>query len=327
MKRIGGVFLFLAIVCGGGCSSVADRFLRPPHFPMRESRLQEQRRVMQAQLGDRMRAFAYTSEDHLKLSGLLLLPPAPRQATPEGLVVLLHGLGDSKEGMLPFARSLADNGYVAVVTDLRAHGQSQGRYTTFGFNERQDLRRLLDHLAEMGFDVAHVGVLGGSLGAATAIQWAGSDSRVAALVVVAPFAEMRTEVDYMYSRQAEPPSSLKIRYLESAVQWEGGFKISEVSPLASLGRTAVPMFLMHGQEDQVIPAGESERIFNAARGPVVILRLPSAGHFDVADAAGDEFLRWSQQWIATFASRNAHPDRLPDWAWKLPHRNFPGQGQ
>ena len=66
----------------------------------------------------------------------------------------------------------AKHGYDAVCVDLRAHGQSAGWYTSFGAHEKWDMVALLDTLGRRGVNVSRVGVLGHSLGAATALQWA-----------------------------------------------------------------------------------------------------------------------------------------------------------
>jgi pimeloyl-ACP methyl ester carboxylesterase len=48
--------------------------------------------------------------------------------------------------MLPAAKELAEAGYRAVLVDLRGHGRSTGKYTTFGVQAAKDLSQVIDAL-------------------------------------------------------------------------------------------------------------------------------------------------------------------------------------
>ncbi len=318
--------LTLAIVFCGGCNAVADRFLMPPKFPAQAERMQTVREEIARTWGERFRTFRYSGEGGLELSALMLRPQnqPPRGDSPRGVLVFLHGLGDQKESMLGFAEAYARQGYVAVAPDLRAHGQSGGRYTSFGYYERRDLVALLDGLASQGLDVSRVGVLGGSLGAATALQWAAIDSRVKAVIAVAPFAELRSEARWIYSQAGV--SGIKVSLIESAVEWEGHFKIADVSPLAAVQKMTTPIYFIRGDEDDIIPPTESDRLYKAARGPAVIQRVKDAGHLDVVQAAGPAFEARALEWMNTYVPAAPQTGRPPGFVRGLPHRNFPGQG-
>jgi alpha-beta hydrolase superfamily lysophospholipase len=51
-------------------------------------------------------------------------------------VILLHGLGDNRMGMIGYAELLLSHGYGILMPDSRAHGQSGGKVATYGLLER-----------------------------------------------------------------------------------------------------------------------------------------------------------------------------------------------
>jgi dipeptidyl aminopeptidase/acylaminoacyl peptidase len=222
--------------------------------------------------------------------------------------------------MLSIAESFTEAGYAAVVPDLRAHGSSGGRYTSLGYHEKRDMVALLDHLQSKGYDVSHVGVLGGSLGAAVSLQWAAIDSRVKAVVAVAPFAELRTEMRHFYKEHHV--TALQAFLLEASAQREGRFNINDVSPLAAIARMNKPVLLAHGIQDDIVPVSESRRLFAAAKGPVALQEV-NGKHMDIKEALGKAFMNRSIEWMDAYVSPAAHVRCAPDWVAELPNRNMP----
>lgn len=144
-----------------------------------------------------------------ELSVWVIDPPAG--IAPRGTILVLHGIIDKKETMLGVARDLAASGFRTVPVDLRAHGRSSGQWLTFGVVEARDLSQVLDALETQGLLAGPVGVFGPSYGGAVAIQLAGADPRVRAVVAVCPFtfdarrnARRRADVRAVADRLAPP---------------------------------------------------------------------------------------------------------------------------
>jgi dipeptidyl aminopeptidase/acylaminoacyl peptidase len=309
--------LLVPLFFATGCTqAIADRVLIPARFADRNEWLSEVRRQTGRRLGDRLKAVDYLGYGNTHIAALMILP----EHAPRGLIVVLHGLTDQKEGMLSIAEAFADAGYLAVVPDLRAHGSSGGRYTSMGYREKWDMEALLNYLESQGYDVSHTGVLGGSLGAAIALQWAGIDPRVKSVVAVAPFAELSSEMKFFY--KVHHVSILQAFLIEAAAQREGRFDISDVSPLDAVKRVNTPVLLAHGREDDIVPVTESRRLFRAARGPVALEEV-DAKHMNIREVLGRPFLNRAIQWMDTYVPAEAHPKRPPAWVAQLPTRNLP----
>jgi len=98
----------------------------------------------------------YLSHDELTLRAWYLPPQ-------NGVVIiLLPGLGGAREGMLREGAILASYGYGLLVSDLRSCAHPEGQ-TTLGYLEAMDLMEAVTWVLGQP-DVAHVGVLGYSLG-------------------------------------------------------------------------------------------------------------------------------------------------------------------
>jgi len=314
--------LLALLLANGGCATIiAEKALTPKPDPERVAMLKGVRDQVAIGWTGYFHEFGYTARDGTKLRAVMLLPPDARK--PRGMVVLLHGLYDQKEGMLRYAEGFADRGYIAVCPDLRAHGQSGGHYTSFGGNEKHDMVALLDVLDHEGYDTSRVGAVGASMGAATALQWAGIDRRVKAVVAVAPFADLETEAMYLYHKSHLKFSTRQIAVLKNAAQKVAHFRIKDVSPLLAVESMDTPIYLVHGQSDTLIPPAASDQLFHAARGPVVVEWVPNAGHRSVVAHAGPAMLERAYQWINAYVPAEAGPPVAPAWAAHYDHRNLP----
>jgi predicted esterase len=110
------------------------------------------------------------------------------------VVILLHGTGDSKEGMLDLASALAARGFLAAAIDGRYHGErtrngyddailrayKTGKEHPFLYNTVWDVMRLIDYLETRDdVDPKRIGVIGISKGGMEAWLAAAADPRIA----------------------------------------------------------------------------------------------------------------------------------------------------
>src|SRR5690348_10828596 len=152
-----------------------------------------------APIGARCEEFEVRAPDSVPLRGWKV-----RAATPNGSWVLVfHGVADNRAGVIGQARMLLRGGYGVVMMDSRAHGASGGAMATYGWLERKDTVAVVDALVAAEHP-AHVFALGESMGAGVALQSAGYDSRIEAVVAEASFANLQ-EAAYDYAGLREFP--------------------------------------------------------------------------------------------------------------------------
>lgn len=108
-------------------------------------------------------------------------------------VILLHMLARSKEDWKDFASFLQQNRYNVIAIDFRGHGQSDG--TLQNFTEKEFNKMLLDVDAAKLFlkskGISRLGIIGASIGANTALNYAASDSNISTVILMSPGLDYR----------------------------------------------------------------------------------------------------------------------------------------
>lgn len=187
-----------------------------------------------------------------------------------GTVVSLHGVADNRTSATGIIDRFLTRGLDVVAYDSRAHGESNGDACTYGFFEKEDLRRVIDQL-----EPGPVVLIGTSLGGAVALQEAATDQRIAAIVAAETFSDLRTVV--VDRAPFFLPHSAVDRALALAAE-RGHFDAAAVSPVIAAHTITAPVLLIHGAMDVDTPPEHSRRVFAALRGPKRFILVPDAAH-------------------------------------------------
>lgn len=110
-------------------------------------------------------------------------------------VILLHMLRRTRADWDGFARWLQKNGYTVIAADSRGHGQSTGNWEKFKPEDFQhmiyDVAALKSVLESKGADVTKLVIIGASIGANTALNYAANDADIATVVLLSPGLDYR----------------------------------------------------------------------------------------------------------------------------------------
>ncbi|MCC6300811.1 MAG: alpha/beta fold hydrolase [Anaerolineales bacterium] len=86
-------------------------------------------------------------------------------------IILLHGYGGNRMGMLWHAQQLVNAGYGVLMYDERASGESEGTYRSYGWEDPRDVQGAIRFIeTEAGGGSERIGVAGCSTGAQIALQ-------------------------------------------------------------------------------------------------------------------------------------------------------------
>jgi dipeptidyl aminopeptidase/acylaminoacyl peptidase len=227
----------------------------------------------------------------------------PQRAPARGTIVLLHGVRQDRRSLSALGAALSDAGYRSLLVDLRGHGESSGRYLTYGSVDPGDISAVLDDVAARGHALGRVGAFGFSYGAAVALDLGARDERVCAVVAAAPFASLREVlVDYRKKYLPAALNALPERWFESALQAAArlaAFDLQAASPLHWVQQSRARQLLIHGTADTQVPLRHSVALSSLA-GPLAELRsVPGAEHYDLpAELLEREALTWFERWLA-----------------------------
>jgi alpha-beta hydrolase superfamily lysophospholipase len=278
--------------------------------------------------------------------GALLRGWKVRPKNPNGSWVLLfHGVADNRVGVVSQSEFLLRAGYSAIMMDARAHGASGGPMATYGWLERNDTRAIIDELvrSEVGRYAdeqlrsgkwrlvpagdsdpqppapalltppgapLHIFALGESLGAGLALQSAGADPRIEAVVAEAPFANLR-EASYDYAglrkypllgKTLFAPGTWTLLYRDEKL---ANFPVAEASPVKAVASRAFPVLLICDERDDALPCRHAEMIYAAARGPKQLWVVPGAFHTAALGFQPEEFRRRVLGFFAAAANPNS----------------------
>jgi pimeloyl-ACP methyl ester carboxylesterase len=221
-----------------------------------------------------------------------------------GTLLLLHGLNGRKEHLLAMASRFSAAGFRCIVFDARAHGQSDGRYCTFGWREAGDARRVLAEASRRFGAPEQVGVLGYSMGGATALRLASQEpAAVDAVAAVAPFAELREVVRRQTPRRWHGVLRPLTPLVRLCVRARAGFDPWSIETVSACQTVSCPLLLVYGAQDQLIPASHTERLAAAAStGPVQRRQIPDATHTNVFIKGGNALYADIVAFFATTAA-------------------------
>jgi alpha-beta hydrolase superfamily lysophospholipase len=209
----------------------------------------------------------------------------PRQPA-RGTLIYLHGVADNRGSGSGVVQRFVNRGLEVVAYDSRAHGDSDGDVCTYGFYEKDDLRRVIDRLQR-----DRVVLLGHSLGGAVALQAAADDQRIIGVVAVESFSDLRTVAG---ERAFYLPGVIVERAFKYAEE-KGVFQASRVSPVQAAARIKVPVFVIHGEADDATSPEHSKRIYSALTGPKELLLVEGARH--AGSLARGEVWRAIEKWV------------------------------
>jgi uncharacterized protein len=296
-----GLILYLVFCVIGGIF-VADAALQPARRPLSEDDVAVARNSA-AEHGANLEDVSITMPDGVVLRAWKL---RPRDASGDA-VILLHGLGDNRVGMMGYAQLFLAHGYTVLMPDARAHGISGGDLATYGLLERNDIRAWFVFL-EADHPRCIFG-FGESMGAAQLLQSLNAGTHFCAIVAESPFADFR---EIAYDRMGQPfhlgpwvgrtflRPVVEIAFLRARRKF--GLDMKEISPRDSVAATSVPILLIHGQLDSNIPVRHS-RLIHARNPQTQLWEVPDAEHCEAIRVAPEEFERRVLQWFATHGGK------------------------
>jgi fermentation-respiration switch protein FrsA (DUF1100 family) len=132
-------------------------------------------------------------------------------------------------------------------------------------------------------DPTRIAVWGHSLGAVAVLNAAAADPSLQAVIAESGFPNLEPAVTEpivraLTGRNPIPSTDWVLWFMER----ETGVPVRELDLYAALAQIAPrPILFVHGVDDTVVPAKNSEKMFAAASPPKELFLIPGAGHSDL----------------------------------------------
>ena len=244
---------------------------------------------------------AYPAKDGLKIDAFLTLPIG-REPKNLPLIVLTHGGPAARDeiGFDWWAQALASRGYAVLQPQFRGSAGFGWKLESSGFGEfgrkmQSDLSDGVRALAAKGYiDPKRVCIVGASYGGYAALAGVTLEQGVyRCAVAVAGVSDMR---DMVGRGLVDASRSSTVRYWDRFVGAKGPTDpvFDEISPVRHAAQASVPILLVHGKDDTVVPFSQStkmETALKSANKPVEFVTLDREDHWLSREETREQMLK------------------------------------
>ncbi len=222
----------------------------------------------------------FKSKDGTALSGWYVPAAGKHRGKAKATVVFSHGNAGSMGHHLGFCMWLVAEGYNVFLYDYRGYGKSGGRV---------DRRGMIDDVRAAFGQVAMLPGAGSRL-VAMAHSLGGAKSIVA--LAEGPVRGLRAVVtDAAFS---------SYQAMARKIGGEAGVRLvsDELAPKDFVGKLApVPLLVIHGTADGVVPFAQGTELFAAAREPKTLFAVQGGGHGNALIVNNNEYRKKLLQWL------------------------------
>lgn len=232
--------------------------------------------------GLRHQSVEVLTKDNVKLAGWYF-PSEPGSK----VVYLLHGNAGNIGDRLFRVPEWLRRGFSVFLLDYRSYGKSGGNITAEN-DLYADAEAGLDWLKEAKkFSAADIVLSGESIGCAAVLELA-QKGKFAGLILEAPFTSLA--------------AIAKVHYPFVPAFFLSGFQFDN---LAKISNIETPVFILHGEDDEICPFKMGEELFRRAPEPKYFFRIPGAHHNDLSEMAGKFFYDEPVEFLAKYFKESA----------------------
>ena len=239
------------------------------------------------------------SFDKTKLSGYYR-PSSDREC--RSAVILLHGYDEHPAQMAAYAKLMMRQIQCHVlITHMRAHRMSGGKYCTFGLYESVDLMRWIEFIKRQAGADIRIFIVGRSMGAVTALlasQQQDFPENVAGIIADCPY-ESLDRVLRDISAKSHPHLNMTpfLHTVNRFVNKNLGFDMDRCDCVENVGRTKCPVLFFAGGRDDICGPDGVRHIYDNVRTPKRLVVVDHAEHLMCYDRATAVYEREVRKFI------------------------------
>jgi len=193
-------------------------------------------------------------------------------------VIICHGVTVSRVASIKYVKLFRSLGFNCLIYDNRRHGQSGGRFTSYGFYEKHDLKAVVDWFRENKGKNHILGLHGESMGAAIILQYGGMEDTADFYIADCPYSSFWEQLLYRLRVEFRLPSFPLMDLVRLMIRLRAGFDLKAVRPIDGVRHIEKPVLFIHGLDDDYILPAMSQAMYDAKKGPKAIYLVPGAPH-------------------------------------------------
>lgn len=193
-----------------------------------------------------------------------------------GIAILCHGFSHGKYKSLKYAEIFLKLGFRVIIYDHRNHGLSGKAFTSMGYYEKYDLKKIVDW-CDQNYPDCKIVTHGESMGAATALLHLGIDNRVVCTIADCAYSDLKDLLKHQLKAYYHMP--LFLIPIESFITYiRAGFWYGQVSPIRVVSKVDTPILFIHGKRDAYVPTDMSRKMYACKRNKKALYLMAGAGH-------------------------------------------------
>lgn len=168
-----------------------------------------------------------------------------------------------------------------LLIDLRACGDSEGDYMTYGWKESEDLLLWISWLIGKCGESCRIFLHGISMGAGTVLMTGDKElpEQVAGVVADCGYTSACDEFAYQIKKCFHMPMAAPILFLTNLIsKKKAGFDIRKAAPIEAVKTCKVPHLFIHGDKDDYVPYYMMDELYEACNARKWKVTVPGAVH-------------------------------------------------
>ncbi|SDI72804.1 alpha/beta hydrolase [Alteribacillus bidgolensis] len=214
------------------------------------------------------------------------------------VVLLAHGYRKQKESIQDIAGLYHSLGYEILMPDARGHGESEGDYIGYGWHDRLDFQQWIELLMEK-HEAKEILLHGESMGASLVLMLSGEDlpDEVKGIIADSGYTTVKEELTHQLKHLYGLPSFPLLDVASFITQFRHGYTFKEASSIEQVQKNTRPLFIIHGEDDELVPTEMALRIYEAASGDKELWIVPDTGHIKAYHTEPQEFKERLKEFI------------------------------
>lgn len=181
------------------------------------------------------------------------------------VIILLHGYSVDHHRSCQYIDFFLAKGFNILLVDQRSHGESEGKYTTYGYYEVKDLSLWVNLMIEkLGYN-SIIGIHGHSMGAATALLYSVEGrGKVRFIISEAGYSDAAELLKSKLHKHRIPVFPF-YQLTCQKIKYKCGFRIKELCPIDIVKSSNIPILFIHGNIDELVPCRMGIEMYKAKK--------------------------------------------------------------